>query len=166
VLEVRPAAQGAGPDNDVFLTVEATLNRYVQAQIVVIVRLYVSVQVANATLSDLQATGAVVEARRRQASRRDAQRTWLYGVRATHAVRRAERNAHAGAGRLRASCSGAATSDATDARHRAHGSQDPALAADIRGCRRAAHPERAVAADPPVFHAGEPLPRTPSRRRD
>jgi hypothetical protein len=61
VLDVRPSA-GAGADSDVFLTVEATPQpAYVQAQILVTVRLYVGVQVGNATLSDLQATGAVIE---------------------------------------------------------------------------------------------------------
>jgi len=61
VLDVRPSA-GGGADSDVFLTVEASPQpAYVQAQILVTVRLYVGVQVGNATLSDLQATGAVIE---------------------------------------------------------------------------------------------------------
>src|SRR5262245_45157436 len=50
VLEVSAAAAGAGVDNDVFITVEATPQpAYVQAQIVVKVRLYVGVQVGSAS---------------------------------------------------------------------------------------------------------------------
>jgi hypothetical protein len=62
VLDVRAAAPGASVDNDVFITIEATPQpAYVQAQIVVIVRLYVGVQVGSASLSELTADGAVVE---------------------------------------------------------------------------------------------------------
>jgi hypothetical protein len=62
VLDVRAAAPGTTVDNDVFITVEATPQpAYVQAQIVVIVRLYVGVQVGSASLSELTADGAVVE---------------------------------------------------------------------------------------------------------
>jgi hypothetical protein len=61
-LDVRAAAPGSGIDSDVFITVEATPQpAYVQAQIVVNVRLYVGVQVGSASLSELTAEGAVVE---------------------------------------------------------------------------------------------------------
>jgi hypothetical protein len=61
-LEVRPGATGGRGDGDVFITIEATPQpAYVQQQIVVKVRLYVGVMVGSATLSDLQAPGAVIE---------------------------------------------------------------------------------------------------------
>jgi hypothetical protein len=61
-LEVRPAARGASADGDVFIVVEASPQpAYVQSQILVTVRLYLGVRVGNATLSELEAGGAVVE---------------------------------------------------------------------------------------------------------
>jgi hypothetical protein len=74
MLDVLPASQGASADGDVYITVQATPQpAYVQAQIVVTVRLYVGVQVGSASLSELTAPDAIVEKlgddRRRQEMR-------------------------------------------------------------------------------------------------
>jgi hypothetical protein len=61
-IEVGAGSPGRSDEGDVFIIVEANPQpAYVQAQILVTVRLYVGVRVGNASLSELQASGALVQ---------------------------------------------------------------------------------------------------------